>query len=57
MTAAASFASPSAYQTNLMVANAGGYRPIDFVRVGLPLNLLVMAVTLTIAPMVWPFFP
>lgn len=56
MTAAASFASPSAYQTNLMVANAGGYRPSDFLRVGLPLNLLVMVVTLLIVPRVWPFY-
>lgn len=55
MTAAASFASPSAYQTNLMVANAGGYKPVDFLRVGLPLNLLVMITTLLIAPKVWPF--
>jgi len=55
MTAAASFASPSAYQTNLMVANAGGYKPIDFLRVGLPLNILVMITTLLIAPKVWPF--
>lgn len=55
MTAAASFASPSAYQTNLMVANAGGYKPLDFMRVGLPLNILVMITTLLIAPKIWPF--
>ena len=55
MTAAASFASPSAYQTNLMVANAGGYKPFDFVRIGLPLNILVMITTLLIVPKVWPF--
>lgn len=55
MTAAASFASPSAYQTNLMVANAGGYKPVDFLRMGLPLNILVMLTTLLIAPKVWPF--
>lgn len=55
MTAAASFASPSAYQTNLMVANAGGYKAVDFLRVGLPLNILVMVTTLLIAPKVWPF--
>lgn len=54
MTAAASFATPTAYQTNLMVYGIGGYRFTDFVRVGLPLNLLVMAVTLVIAPWVWP---
>lgn len=54
MTAAASFATPTAYQTNLMVYGVGGYRFSDFIRVGLPLNFLVMAVTLTIAPVVWP---
>ncbi|MEL7087278.1 MAG: SLC13 family permease [Planctomycetota bacterium] len=54
MTAAASFATPTAYQTNLMVYGIGGYRFADFVRVGLPLNLLVMGVTLTLAPWVWP---
>ncbi|MEM9418317.1 MAG: SLC13 family permease [Planctomycetota bacterium] len=54
MTAAASFATPTAYQTNLMVYGVGGYRFSDFVRVGLPLNLLVMIITLTIAPLVWP---
>ncbi|MEM9883087.1 MAG: SLC13 family permease [Planctomycetota bacterium] len=54
MTAAASFATPTAYQTNLMVYGAGGYRFTDFVRVGLPLNLLVMAITLGLAPAVWP---
>jgi di/tricarboxylate transporter len=56
-TSAVSFASPTAYQTNLMVYSAGGYRFTDYVRVGLPLNLLVMAVTVTIAPMIWPFLP
>jgi len=55
MTAAASFASPSAYQTNLMVYSVGGYRPVDYLRVGLPLNFLVMGVTLAIVPNVWPF--
>jgi di/tricarboxylate transporter len=55
MTAAASFATPTAYQTNLMVYSLGGYRFADFLRIGLPLNLLVMAVTLLIAPRVWPF--
>lgn len=54
MTAAASFASPTAYQTNLMVYSVGGYRPMDFIKMGLPLNLVVMAVTLTLAPLIWP---
>jgi di/tricarboxylate transporter len=52
--ASASFATPIGYQTNLMVYNAGGYRFGDFVRVGLPLTLLVGAVTVAVVPWVWP---
>jgi len=55
MASAASFATPTAYQTNLMVYSAGGYRFTDYVRIGLPLNLIVMAVTVILAPWLWPF--
>ena len=47
-----SFATPMAYKTNLLVMNAGGYRFNDFVRVGIPLTLLMWAalsVILTVA--------
>ena len=53
--ASASFATPIGYQTNLMVYNAGGYRFGDFVRVGLPLTLLVGVVTVLWVPFVWKF--
>jgi len=53
--ASASFATPFGYQTNLMVFNVGGYRFKDFIRVGLPLTLLVGAVTVVLVPMVWGF--
>jgi di/tricarboxylate transporter len=38
-----SFTTPMAYKTNLLVMNAGGYRFSDFVRVGIPLTLLMWA--------------
>jgi di/tricarboxylate transporter len=38
-----SFATPMAYQTNLLVMNAGNYSFADFVRVGLPLVVLMWA--------------
>jgi len=55
MGASASFATPLGYQTNLMVYGPGGYRFTDFVRAGLPLNLIVMTVTVGLAPLIWPF--
>ncbi len=53
--ASCGFATPIGYQTNLMVYGPGGYRFGDFVRFGVPLNLLVAAVTLTLVPVVFPF--
>jgi len=53
--ASASFATPIGYQTNLMVYGAGGYRFRDFVRIGLPLSILIWAVTVVVTPMVFPF--
>lgn len=53
--ASASFATPLGYQTNLMVYGPGGYRVGDYLRVGLPLNLLMAATTITLVPLIWPF--
>jgi len=53
--ASASFATPISYQTNLMVFNVGGYRFADFLRIGIPLTLLVGAVTVGLVPLIWPF--
>lgn len=52
--ASVSFATPIGYQTNTFVYNAGGYRFMDFVRIGLPLNILMMGVAMLIIPVLWP---
>jgi len=55
--ASASFITPLGYQTNLMVYGPGGYRLTDFVRIGLPLNILLMTSATVLIPQVWPFLP
>jgi di/tricarboxylate transporter len=52
--ASASFATPIGYQTNTLVYNAGGYRFADFLRIGVPMNLIVGAATVLIIPLIWP---
>ncbi|ADE53676.1 SLC13 family permease [Coraliomargarita akajimensis] len=53
--ASASFATPIGYQTNTYVYGVGGYRFTDFTKVGLPLNIICMVVTVTVVPMIWKF--
>jgi di/tricarboxylate transporter len=53
--ASASFATPIGYQTNLMVFGPGGYRFSDYLRIGLPLTLLVGLLTVMLTPLIWPF--
>ncbi len=53
--ASASFITPVGYQTNLMVYGPGGYKYSDYIRVGLPLGLILWIVSVAIIPMIWPF--
>ncbi len=51
--ASASFITPIGYQTNLIVYGPGGYRFIDYVKVGLPLSLIVMVTAVLIIYHIW----
>lgn len=52
--ASAAFATPIGYQTNTLVYGPGGYKFTDFLRVGVPLNI-IMAITVTsVVPLIWP---
>ncbi len=53
--ASAGFATPLGYQTHLMVYGPGSYRFSDYLRIGIPLDLLVMAVTVVLTPIFFPF--
>jgi len=53
--ASACFASPVGYQTNLLVYGPGGYRFSDFLKMGIPLNVLVVVLATVLIPMVWSF--
>jgi di/tricarboxylate transporter len=51
--ASASFLTPIGYQTNTIVYGMGGYRFGDFVRVGFPLTILAIVVTMALVPVYW----
>lgn len=53
--ASASFVTPLGYQTNLMVYGPGRYQFLDYVRIGLPLSVLVGLTAIMLIPMVWSF--
>ncbi len=53
--ASACYASPIGYQTNLLVYAPGGYRFSDFLKLGLPLNVLVIVIASIFIPVFWPF--
>jgi di/tricarboxylate transporter len=53
--ASAGFATPLGYQTHLMVYGAGGYRFADYLRIGVPLDILVMVIALALTPVVFGF--
>jgi di/tricarboxylate transporter len=53
--ASASFMSPISHPANILVMGPGGYRFSDYIKVGLPLTVVVLIVVLLVLPLVWPF--
>lgn len=51
------FATPIGYQTNLLVYRAGGYKFMDFVVFGLPLNVIMVVMAGLVIPIFWPLTP
>ena len=53
--ASACYATPIGYQTNLMIYGPGGYRFHDYLKMGIPLNILVLVLGTLFIPTIWPF--
>lgn len=51
------FMSPVGHPVNLLVMGFGGYRFMDFFRLGFPLTVLMLLVVLLVLPLVWPLVP
>ncbi len=55
--ASTAFALPMGYQTHMMVYGPGGFKFTDFLKVGIPLNVICWVVSCTLIPFIWPFYP
>ncbi len=54
MAASASFASPISHPANLLVMGPGGYRFGDYLKLGLPLTIVVFVAVMVLLPLIWP---
>jgi di/tricarboxylate transporter len=57
MAASASLSSPVSHPANTLIMGPGGYRFVDYVRVGLPLTFLIFLIVVVLVPILWPFHP
>jgi len=54
MAASASFTSPISHPANILVMGPGGYRFVDYIKVGVPLTLIIFIATMFLLPVFWP---
>lgn len=52
--ASVSFMTPVGYQTNTLIYGPGGYRFVDFLKIGTPLTLILLVVAMWLIPILWP---
>ena len=57
MAASASFTSPISHPANILVMGPGGYRFKDYLRMGIPLAVVVFLATMAVLPLLWPLYP
>jgi di/tricarboxylate transporter len=57
MAASASFMTPISHPANVMVMGPGGYRFVDYLKLGVPLTLVVLLTVLLVLPIFWPLIP
>jgi di/tricarboxylate transporter len=53
--ASCAFLTPVGHQNNTLILGPGGYRFGDYWRVGLPLEILIVAIAVPLIPVIWPF--
>ncbi len=57
MAASASFTSPISHPANILVMGPGGYRFVDYLKVGVPLTIVVFIAVMVLLPILWPLVP
>ena len=55
LAASAAFMTPFSHKANLLVMGAGGYRAMDYLKVGVPLTILILVLIVVLIPVFFPF--
>ena len=57
MAASAAFTSPISHPANILVMGLGGYRFVDYIKLGVPLTIVVFITVMVLLPLLWPLTP